>query len=78
MLSQEGSGEREKSCQSELSPKVGVVVTVRKCDQEDMSLDASWGVLVCDCGLGARDGPQLRRRARRGVPRAASPCDSGL
>jgi hypothetical protein len=41
MLSQEGSGEREKSCQSLLSMKVGVVVTVRKCDQEDMSLLAS-------------------------------------
>lgn len=46
MLSQEGSGEREKSCQSLLSVKVGVVVTVRKCDQEDMSFDASYHTSV--------------------------------
>ena len=51
MLSQEGSGEREKSSQSLLSTKVGVVVTVRKYDQEDISLDASWAVSVCGCGL---------------------------
>ena len=41
ILSQEGSGESEKSCQSLLSVNIGVVVTVRKCDQEDISLDAS-------------------------------------
>jgi hypothetical protein len=42
MLSQLGRGESEKSCQSLLSMKVGVVVTLRKCDQEEISLDASW------------------------------------
>lgn len=43
MLSQLGRGEREKSCQSLLSVNVGVVVTLRKCDHEEISLDASWG-----------------------------------
>lgn len=46
MLSHEGSGDRETSCQSVSSVKVGVVVTERKCDQDDISFEASWCSLV--------------------------------
>lgn len=79
MLSQLGSGESEKSCQSLSLVNVGVVVTLRKYDQEEISLDASW---ACQCvarGNGVRVAAlPLRRRARRGAPQAASLCGSGL
>lgn len=44
MLSHEGRGASETSCQSVPGAKGGVVVTLRKCDHELMSLEASWGM----------------------------------